>query len=63
MSRPGFLEQFARARAEIRSWKKNSPHLLPEWHDLKHAEDELERAKTNLKRARAAWDNLGKDPR
>lgn len=63
MSRPGFLEQIAKAKAEIRSWKKHSPRLLPEWHDLKHAEDEFERAKQNLARARAAWANLGKDPR
>lgn len=55
--------RIAEARAQIRRMKKAAPEMFSEWLELRHAEDNLTKAKGRLKLARAAWAALGKDPK
>lgn len=59
MTRPGFLDQIAKAKAEVRKMKRTMPHIFPQWQALKHAEDDLAKAKANLKAAKEAWNKVG----
>lgn len=54
-----FLDQFAKARAQIKTYKKHIPHMFPQWQRLQNAKSDLEKAKLEYKRAKAAWDKLG----
>ncbi len=51
------------ALAEIRRMKKAAPHMFSEWLELRHAQDNLTKAKGRLALDRAAWNKLGKDPK
>lgn len=54
-----FLEQFEKARSQIRVYKKHIPHMFPQWQRLQNAKSDLEKAKVEYQQAKAAWKALG----
>lgn len=54
-----FLDRIAEAKTQIRAHKKHIPHMFPQWQRLQNAKSDLEKARTEYKQAKAAWDKLG----
>lgn len=58
-----FMDQFERARIEVRRIKKFAPWMLPQWQEYRAAKDDLVKAQQRVKKARKAWRELGENPR
>lgn len=54
--RSGFMCQFAKASAEVKKMKAETPYLFPEFQALQLAKHELALAQARLERAQKAWD-------
>lgn len=50
----------AEAKKHIKAMKRIAPYLFPQWSRLQEAKAAMNAAKSELKRAEAAWKALGK---